>query len=210
MSYQATTETNVRRIEKSGGVERVIDERQPQTHTKDVSLASTDVDVTLALDQRLRGLVWYSLYDVAFSGGWRYAHRDTESGWLSIAFEFPDPQGLFDGFHFVVDGVEKAQALRPENGRVATSIWVKPGQIVTLAVAYKSRGLDEWRYVPAQGVTNLEQFRVTMKTDFAAIDFPSLTMSPSQKLRTGAGWQLDWQFAQVVTGHQVGVTVPQR
>ncbi len=79
------------------------------------------------------------------------------------------------------------------------------GVAVVFAVAYKSRGRDAWRYVPSGTVTNLEKFKLNLVTDFAEIDFPRGSLSPSRKARKGKGWSLDWDFTQVITGHHMGM-----
>lgn len=192
----------------AGGQPREVQERVREEHRKDVSFASTHVDAALHLDQRRKGLAWYSLYDVDLHGAWSYEHEEAEAGTLHVRFAFPDPQGVYDGFRFTIDGQPKE--LRPANGAIETDVPVSPGQVVALTVAYKSRGLDEWRYVPDPGVAALRDFHLTLATDFTDVDFPPNTLSPSQKKETASGVELHWDFERVVTGHAVGMTMPKR
>jgi hypothetical protein len=150
--------------------------------------------------------MWYSLYDVAFDGRWTYIHREAETGYVQINFAFPDASGIYDDFRFVLNG--KPLDLTPENGQLATTIAVKTGDELQLAIGYASRGMDTWTYVPAQGVASLKNFHVKMTTDFAKIDFPAYTMSPSNKTEVDDGFSLEWAFAQVVTGHSIGMVMP--
>jgi inner membrane protein involved in colicin E2 resistance len=190
------------------GVVRTTTERVVSTETekRDVSIAATKIDVDLHLDQRLKGLVWYSLYDVGFQGGWSYVHEEKEAGKLHVSFRFPDVQGMYDAFTFVIDGTP--QDLRPKDGAIEAIVPVAPGQRVEIAVAYKSRGLDEWSYVPTTGVASLKSFHLGMTTDFPDIDFPSGAMSPSAREHAGSGWKLAWNFDRVVTGHNIGMAMP--
>ncbi len=208
LSFEWSAPREVVRTETTNGVERQVRERALQAMTQDVSVASTRIDVDLHLDQRLKGLVWYSLYDVGFRGAWSYVHTIKESGTLRVRFRFPDPQGVYDAFTFAIDG--KPQELHPKDGLLDAAVPVAPGQRVEIAIAYKSRGLDEWRYVPDPGVASLKDFRLTMTTDFADIDFPSSTLSPSMRERSGDGYRLEWRFEQVVTGHSIGMATPKR
>jgi len=206
--FEWTTPKDVSRMETTHGVERQVVEHTLEAHQQDVSIASTRVAADLHLDQRLKGLMWYSLYDVAFRGGWTYVHAAPIAGDLRIRFKFPDPAGVYDGFRFVVDG--QPHDLRPQNGEVQLVTPVQPGQKVDLAVQYKSRGMDEWRYVVDPNVANLKDFELAMTTDFAEFDFPPSTLSPSTRERTASGWKLVWAFQQVVTGHSIGISTPQR
>jgi hypothetical protein len=208
ITFEQLVPKEVVRTETTNGVERHVRETVMERAQKGVPVSATRIDVDLHLDQRLKGLVWYSLYDVAFKGAWTYVHREATAGDLRLRFRFPDVAGVYDAFTFVVDG--KPQELFPKDGVVETVVPVKPGQKVDLAISYKSRGLDAWRYVPAEGVAGLENFHLGMTTDFADIDFPPSTLSPSHREHAGGGWKLAWDFERVVTGHSIGMAMPQR
>ena len=62
--------------------------------------------------------------------------------------------------------------------------------------------------VCAEGVSEVTDFVLKMTTDFADVDFPAGTMSPSDKQQQGGGWRLSWRFASLVTGQQVGMDLP--
>jgi inner membrane protein involved in colicin E2 resistance len=78
-------------------------------------------------------------------------------------------------------------------------------------IGYRSRGLDQWSYgFGPQGVARIEDFQLHLRTDFDRPDFPAGTLSPSRKTRLARGWQLDWDFASLVTGQSIGVDLPNR
>ncbi len=183
-------------------------DRRMETRTRPGELASTDVDVTLGLDERRRGLVWFPLYDVGFAGAWTYTHDEPLRRVLDIGFVFPDSNAMYDDFHVVVDGTEIDAV--PSGGGVSHSMWVDPGQTVTLAVRYQSRGADSWAYQPTQGVGQVKNFALTMDTDFDRIDFPVPGLSPTTKVDNGPGWTLDWDFSSAVTGYGMGMIMPTR
>ena len=211
-TYHWTTTRTETSTETVGGQEKQVRRQVRVPQSKAVSPDSTDVDVSLGLDQRLKGLMWYSLYDVGFSGRWIYTHPEDDDldGALKIGFQFPSTQGLYDNFRFVVDGEDMSSALQAQNGQVEVVLDVNPGQTVTLEIGYMSRGMDQWTYVPAVGVANLENFNLSMNTDYSEIDFPAGSMSPSAKEETDKGWNLTWAFKRVVTGHNIAMTTPER
>jgi inner membrane protein involved in colicin E2 resistance len=47
-------------------------------------------------------------------------------------------------------------------------------------------------------------------TDFSAIDFPGNTISPSAKNREGNGWELTWQYTNMISGNGIGIEMPQK
>lgn len=208
LEFVWVTQRDSVRTETQGDVVRTVKERVEDKHTKVVAPSSTRVGAELHLDRRLRGLVWYALYDVGFEGTWTYTHHESERGGLTFRFPFPDSQALYDDFQLSVDGNDISRDLRPESGVVSTTLWVNPGQTVVFRAAYQSRGMDTWSYAPTTEVGSLEDFSLHVTTDFDAIDFPAGAMSPSEKARTGEGWLLDWTFTRALTGRSIGLVMP--
>ena len=209
-TFRFSRDEDVSRTETEEGKTRIVNETVTRWHEKAVPYSSTDVAADIVLDQRLKGLMWYSLYNVAFDATWQYTHREAETGFLRLVFRFPDASGLFDGFQLAIDGQDRAAPLQPENGAVSTEVPVSPGQTISVKVSYRSRGLDEWRYMPSAGVASLENFACRIRTSFSEIDYPVGTLSPSSRQDEGDGWVLGWDFSQVVTGRGIGVLMPSR
>ena len=210
LTFTWETEREETRQERQGDEVTEVRETVTETHQKQAALNSTNIAVDLKSTPRRKGLVWYSLYDVSFDGTWTYEHRETQAGQLVIAFRFPDASGIYDDFSFVVDGREYASSVTPTDGAVQVEVPVEPDQSLQLAVRYRSRGMDRWVYRPSGGAGLLKDFRLQMATDFADIDFPAASMSPSTKSRSENGWTLAWEFEHVVTGHSIGMLTPSR
>lgn len=175
-----------------------------------VTVSQSSVDAKLGYDPRRKGLVWYSLYDVWFSGEYVYEHTQNTAGYLDLEIPLPTSDALYDGLIFEVNGEDQRRTLDPAAGRFATTLILHPGDTVRFVVVYKSRGADQWRYAPGDGVQQLDRFDLSLTTDFAEIDFPSRTLSPTAKRRTADGWTLEWDFASTVTGHGMGMVMPSR
>jgi hypothetical protein len=187
------------------------DETTMVSRNRAETLGSSQIRADLHLDQRRKGLMWFSLYNVDFDGTYTYTHTDPESGWLTLAFDYPVAGGMYDGFQFDVDGKSVADALTATGNGVSTQVYVTTGQTVAFHVAYSSRGLDRFSYRPTAGETGqIRNFDLTLTTDFAAIDFPPFTMSPSARTETPTGWSLSWTFERLVSANGMGMTTPQR
>ncbi len=210
LSLEWTTLEKVRDKRIENGKEVEIERLEQRAHSELVSVDATDVDVNLHSDLRRKGLMWYSLYDVDFRGTWRYHHRRAFATELAVVFRFPDPGGVYDDFSFVAGGTEFAATATAQNGEVRATIPVTPGQDLQISIAYRSRGRDSWAYVPAQGTSVHKDFTLRMRTDFADIDFPARSLSPSEKTRDGAGHLLTWRFSHIVTGQSIGLVTPTR
>lgn len=170
---------------------------------------STALDVDLKLDQRLKGLRWFSLYDVAFDGQWTFKNETDVAQTFHVVFPLPDPQGVYDDVRFIVNG--EAVDVVPDQGQLVHEAVVEPGETLALDVGYASRGMDHWRYEPAGGgVSVLRDFSLRMHTDFTDVDFPEGTLSPSSRTPDGAGEHLVWSFSRIVTGAGIGMSTPTR
>ncbi len=171
------------------------------------------VDVDLRLDQRKKGLLWYSTYGVGFRGEYAYTHQDDRDGKLVITYRFPTTQANYSDFRFAVNGVVESQiAPTSENGTrlVRQSIPIRRGAVVPFEIAYQSRGLDTWEYSFGEDVNRVKDFALTVKTDFDAIDFPEGTISPDQKEKAARGWTLRWRSENLISGFRVGIEMPHR
>ncbi len=172
-----------------------------------LALEQTRARANLSLDHRRKGLLWYSTYAITFDGSFNF--RNT-TGSDSVVFEFPLPasQAIYDDIRVLLNGAPAEYAARGQS--LVTSAVLRRGETATLAVAYRSHGLDEWRYVLGSDVSAARDFELVMSTDFAAIDFPENTLSPTGRHRTGDGWELRWKYSSLLSGFQIGMDMPRK
>jgi len=57
-------------------------------------------------------------------------------------------------------------------------------------------------------VNSVQNFHLRMATDFKDINFPDNTLSPSEKRRAGPGWQLDWNYKNLLSGYRIAMALP--
>ena len=89
-------------------------------------------------------------------------------------------------------------------------IRIAPGQTVKIKAHYKSRGMDSWSYGFGSDVMEARDFKLVVNTDFARVDFPAASLSPSDKQESSDGWKLIWEFDHLVSGLDMGVEMPDR
>ncbi len=178
------------------------------TGTRSIGLASSDVAAAFELEQRKKGLLWYATYGVALDATYQIENPlKDKTAPVRMRFAFPDPDGVYDGFHVVIDG--KDADISYSSGEAIAEFTLEPGASATIQTGYRSQGLDEWRYAPTRdGVGVIENFELTMSTDFDDVDFPSDAVSPTSKTATEGGWVLTWAYDSLVSGRQIGLTMP--
>jgi len=174
--------------------------------TMPLPLDSTRLAVNLQLDHRQKGLLWYSTYAVDFAGDYDFRNTAAVPGTLVLRLPFPAQKALYDGLTMTFNG-QPATISADETGAVAR-LPINPGQPALLHAAYRSQGLDRWRYKLADGVAQVRNFSLVMRTNFSDIDFADDTLSPTAKQPTADGWKLTWRYSDLVSGFQIGMEMP--
>jgi inner membrane protein involved in colicin E2 resistance len=175
-----------------------------------LTLARSRVAADLRLAHRQKGLLWYDTYGVTFDGRYSVGNPDDVARVLCVRVPFPAAEALYDRFTFRVNG-QSGEPLEDLAQGMQSRITVPAGGEALIELAYDSRGLDRWSYAFAsQGVAEVNDFELVMNTDFADVDFPAGTISPSEKRKTSDGWRLTWRFDSLVTGQQVGMDLPNK
>jgi inner membrane protein involved in colicin E2 resistance len=172
-------------------------------------LESSALDVGLDLEHRQKGLMWYSTYKVAFSGNYTFRNPSTNEERVAFRLKLPAQNAIYDGLRLTLDG--KALEVSNQNDSAVGWAVLGPGAIARLAVAYRSQGLDTWRYRFGEtGAAQARDFALSLSTNFADIDFAENALSPTDKRQTQAGWDLKWNYDNLVTACQIGMVMPQK
>ena len=172
-----------------------------------LALDQTRAAVAFDLDHRRKGLLWYSTYAVSFDGTFKFRNT-TASDSVTLEFPLPAAQAIYDNLRVTLNGAPAPYEARGQ--AVVTTARVPRGDSATLGVAYKSQGSNEWRYVLGSEVAEVRDFSLAMTTNFDDIDFPENTLSPTEKQEAGSGWKLQWRYANLLSGFQIGMDMPQK
>lgn len=176
--------------------------------TSSVRPWSSDVDVQLASEPRQKGLLWYATYKVQFRGDYVFRNPEPTRQTMRLCLRFPAAQAVYDDLQFLVN--DQAANLATEKELSSVAIVLPPGDTVKLHVAYRSYGLDSWRYSFGQDVNPVQNFHLRMATDFHDIDFPDNTLAPTEKREVPNGWQLDWNYENLVSGYELAMAMPEK
>ena len=132
--------------------------------------------------------------------------------WLltfSILFSFPASDAVYDNFTIIFN--EEKQTVIPTNEGVWIDKTLAPGEKGIMEVSYNSQGMGTWEYAFSNyNVATVNDFKLEMKTDFEDIDFPEETLSPTSKSQKGDGWNLVWEYGNLISGVKIGMKMPQK
>jgi len=179
-----------------------------QTSSIFLPLERSRITVALDLEPRQKGLLWYRTYKVDFAGDYTFRNTSEKERAVTFALPLPAVKAIYDDLSFTVDGVP-LQVVPKENS-VAGATHVVGGKTVALKVSYRSQGLDTWSYRFGGEVAQVRDFQLVMTTNFKAINFPSNTLSPSEKRETAGGWELTWAYKNMLSGFEVGMELPEK
>jgi inner membrane protein involved in colicin E2 resistance len=173
-----------------------------------VPLESTRASVALELEHRQKGLLWYSTYKVRFAA--KYVFRNDTPHDLDVTYtlRYPAAQAIYDDLIFTLDG--KALPITNEKDAATVTARLAAGKTAVLDVGYRSQGLDTWHYRFGSDVAQVRDFQLVMTTDFADIDFPENTLSPTEKKANADGWELRWDYRNLLSGYAIGMVMPEK
>lgn len=191
-------------FENGKEVTKTVDDRKYYSLT----LQKSRINANLHLDYRRKGLLWYSTYQVQFAGTYYFTNPDEEAHDVTFSVNLPAQQAIYDNWFFTLDG----SPLPVSNSKTETyaTARIAPHQTAVVAVGYHSQGLDQWGYKLGDEVSQIRDFQLRVNTDFKGFDFPENMLSPTSEQSTPGGAQLDWNYANLVSGYKIGVAMPQK
>lgn len=187
---------------------------------------TSNLAVNLSSEPRKKGLLWYNLYKVDFDGKYTLENPETTKANAVLLYQFPNTQAVYDNFVVKVDGQELH--LNPTNRGQEGRFEIEPQSKRTVEIQYKSQGMDDWKYLfstnvstnspnedydyqyARSSVSTVDNFKLTATTDFKDVDFGQNALSPTQKSETANGWQLVWDYNHLISGQNIGISVPQK
>lgn len=176
---------------------------------KEIIPAGNEIIAKFGLQHRKKGLLWYATYRVDFNAEYIIGNSTQKTRPVFFEYRFPTSEGIYDNFKIIVDDRE-IEDIRPYDGKITHRFSLNPGENSIVRVCYGSQGIDEWWYIFGPRVSQIRNFKLTIITDFADIDFPENSISPTAKIREDNGWKLTWQYDNLISGIQIGLAMPQK
>src|SRR2546428_155805 len=158
-----------------------------QIHSEAVRIDASRVAATLHLDYRQKGLLWFSTYKVDFEGAYTFQNPTSREEEFVFRLPFPAQKAVYDNVQLLLD--DKPLALTFSGSQAVARTRLAAGAKSILKAAYRSQGLDSWKYTfsraNAEGsiardnadgggkdISQARDFHLLVKTDFSGFDFP--------------------------------------
>jgi len=196
-----------------------------QIHSLAVSVDASRVAATFHIDYRQKGLLWFSTYKVDFDGVYTFQNPSSREEEFVFQLPFPAQQAVYDNVQLLLD--EKPLALTFSGSQAVARTRLAAGAKSVLKASYRSQGLDTWRYTfsganvdrsaarqnadgAGKEISQARDFHLLVKTDFSGFDFPDNSLSPTDKRKTPNGWELEWNYQNLVSGFDISLKMPQK
>lgn len=203
-TYTVKVSKQVISVENGKEIERTEESQK----LRGLSLGKSRVNVGLHLDYRRKGLLWYSTYRVKFAGAYEFINPDDVAHDVTFTLHLPAEKAIYDGVALIVNGAPLSISNDKMDAYGTTQ--VAPHGTALLTVAYDSQGLDTWKYNFGAGVSQVRDFELRATTDFGGFDFPESTLSPTHERAVSGGWELVWNYQNLVSGYTIGITMPEK
>jgi inner membrane protein involved in colicin E2 resistance len=209
-----------------------VEERGTKTTRKEsykrsepVKIDGSRITAALHVDYRQKELLWFSTYTVDFDGTYTFQNPTSHDEQFAIALPLPAQEAVYDNVQLLLDN--KPLPLTFSGSQVVARTLLTGGAKSVLRAEYRSQGLDSWRYsfssagtkqsssgengAPSEKqISQARDFHLLLKTDFSGFDFPDNSLSPTEKRQAGNGWELHWNYENLVSGFDIALKMPQK
>ena len=202
-----TQEVKTVEVEEKG---KKVEKTETKKIPHDIALNSSRIAADFHIDYRQKGLLWFTTYKVGFGGTYKFQNPTATEQVIWIQLPLPAKQAVYDGLEISLDGAPLKITIGGTEASAEARI--AAGGTGTIKAGYKSQGMDSWSYQLSQGegVARINDFHLALKTDFGGFDFPENSLSPTEKQNTGNGWELKWDYQNLVSGFNVALKMPQK
>src|SRR5947208_16546203 len=190
--------------------------KESYLRSEPVKIDGSQVGATLHSDDREKGLLWFSTYTVDFNGAYTFQNPTPREEEFVLQLPFPAQQAVYDNVQLALD--DKPLAVTFSGSQALARTRLAAGAKSVLHAAYRSQGLDSWRYTFAREnadgsgkeISQARDFHLLVNTDFSGFDFPDNSLSPTEKRQTASGWELQWNYQNLVSGFDIALKMPQK
>lgn len=176
-------------------------------------LESSDIKIDVKLDRRKKGYLWFPTFKSHLKATYKFVIEKfvpTDVYYISTMFGSSD--NIYTNVKISVNGKEMDDFLKL---LTESELLVSPdenGELV-LQVEYDATGMEELQYKLAsryKELTQVNNFSLSITTDFEDYDFPRTMLSPTTKESVGEGAKLVWAFSNTITGKDIGLVIPNK
>ncbi|MCP4391186.1 MAG: hypothetical protein GY802_23035, partial [Gammaproteobacteria bacterium] len=176
---------------------------------RNISPSRNQVDVSIELEQRRKGLLWYPTYTVDFLGRYQVTNEAHIAQDIRLYFGLPSDKATYENVVLKIgERVERLDTLIGYG--FYRIIPLLPGVSQSIEIAYQTRGIDRWTYLLGNQPGLVKALDMTIKTNFIDVDFIGGSLSPMQVERRPDGLDIHWRASELITRQNIGISLPKK
>src|SRR5260370_32213448 len=170
-----------------------------------VKIDASRVAATLHIDYRQKGLLWFSTYKVDFDGAYTFQNPTLREEDFLIQLPFPAQQAVYDNVQLLL--ADKPLPVTFSGSQAVARTRLAAGAKSVLHAAYRSQGLDSWRYTfsranaarstgrenadeAGQVIAQARAYRLQGETVFSSVVLPDNKLLPYEDMLDSNGWHV--------------------
>lgn len=219
--WEAILDTLTETTTNSQGQSTQLSKTVRRKAQKYFDVSGSEILTALDVEYRPKGLLWYSVFKVAFNATYGIQNPVSYATDLYVQFDFPSRNALFDDFAFTVDGQTVDESDITYQQPAEGSSWNAPNSMVvrmraapneekTINIRYRSQGTGNWQYTFGEATRRVKNFSLTAETAFKDYDIPESCLSAVHKQETDRGWKLSWTYSDVISNVRIGIDMPRK
>lgn len=174
-------------------------------------IQASDIAITLEMDYRKKGLVYYTGYNAKFTGKYTLQNPESEKIYLSFIFPYPTQNGVLQDIKLLINGEEDPEDTEYQPELALWTGTLNPTETLEVTVRYHGRGLNQFEYGFEPG-KQINHFLMKVAVQGAdALDYAESTMPPTQPPKeTPTGKLLTWQLDSTLSQFDIGIILPDK
>jgi hypothetical protein len=183
--------------------------------TDDFELIRSDIGIDIHLDPRKKGNLWFPTFKIRFNGNYRFrtpALNNDKNRKFYLLTTLGSSNAIYNDVQLSIDD-RKISNVLPLIRKEEIEIPPPTDGQVDLTVSYGCTGMEKLVYYISpnpEDISQINDFKMTVRTDFKNYDFPDNMMSATEKHESDNGGELIWQLNQSVTGKDIGIIIPNK
>lgn len=178
-------------------------------------ISKSNVEIDINLDQRKKGNLWFPTFKTKFNGKYEFKINNPSEDRNKKYYLFTtlgSSNSIYDNIQLSINNEDVANVI-PLIRKKEIEIILPQSGIIELDISYECTGMENLTYFISpnqEDISQINDFLLTIKTDFKNYDFPNNMMSPIEKTDMGSGYELTWRFNKSVTGKDIGIIIPNK
>ena len=189
----------------------VLRKKTVRQHLPDNPFLVSRHQVLLKQNPRRKGSALYGGYETTCRFEWKLKSPGDRPLQNTLTFPLPAAQSMYDEMTAVLNGTDVLPRMEIKESALVLTRESKPGEVLDLAIGFKSRGMSTWYFQVAEP-REIRDFTLTLSLPDlprARLNYPEGCMSPTSVASAENGSTLVYRLDHALSNKGMGIALPQ-